>query len=248
MEGQGRWPVMTKPPELGPGDVQIWRVDISPVAETIPPLLDRLSADERERADRFVFERHRFRYIRARAALRALLGWHLRTSPSDVKLGIAPGGKPFLADTGTSLYFNVSHSSDLALIAMTKGGEIGIDLEAVRPRADDWVALARRYFASEEVEELETYSTNERVEAFFRGWTRKEAIVKLLGDGLRMPLDRFIVPLDERAGTPVLLSDGAVLPWHLTPLTPAPAYWGACATYRKPDRVQQRHWQEPIGD
>jgi 4'-phosphopantetheinyl transferase len=248
MEGQGRWPVTTEPPELEAGDVQIWRVDIAPVAQTIPLLLERLSVEERERADRFVFERHRFRYIRARAALRALLGWHLQTPPALVRLGVAPGGKPFLADTNASLYFNVSHSGDLALIAMTKGGEVGIDLEAVRPRADDWVALARRYFASEEVEELESYSTAERVQAFFRGWTRKEAIVKLLGDGLRMPLDRFIVPLDERAVAPVLLSDGAVLPWHLTPLTPAPDYWGACATYRRPDRVLQRHWQEIAND
>lgn len=247
MEQQGlrsgtRWPTLVDPPRLDAGDVQIWKVNIAPLPAEIPRLLPRLTADERERANRFVFDRHRFRYIRARAALRALLGRHLRVPPSDVALTTAPGGKPFLADTSASLYFNVSHSGDLALIALTKGGEIGIDLEAVRPQADDWVALARRYFAGEEVEALESYTAAERVQAFFRGWTRKEAIVKLLGDGLRMPLDRFIVPLDEAALAPVLLSDGGAVPWHLTPLTPAPAYWGACATFRRPDRILLREW------
>jgi hypothetical protein len=61
-----------------------------------------------------------------------------------------------------------------------------------------------------------------------------------------MPLDRFIVPLDEKAVTPVLLSDGGVVPWHLTPLTPAPAYWGACATYRRPERIVLGQWIEEI--
>jgi 4'-phosphopantetheinyl transferase len=237
-----RWPVLTEPPPLGVGDVQIFKVDIAPVPSAISRLLPRLAADEHERANRFVFDRHRFRYIRTRAALRALLGRHLNVSPADVALTTAPGGKPFLADTRASLFFNVSHSGDLALIALTRGGEIGIDLEAVRPRADDWVALARRYFAAEEVEELESYTSADRVQAFFRGWTRKEAIVKLLGDGLRMPLDRFVVPLDETAIAPVRLSDGEMVPWHLTPLTPAPTYWGACATFRRPDRILLRQW------
>jgi 4'-phosphopantetheinyl transferase len=248
LKSDPRWPVSTEPPALAPGDVQIWRVDITPSVTTIPAVLDRLSPDERARADRFVFDRHRFRYIRGRAALRALLGKHLQIPAADVSLRTAPGGKPFLADAPPSLYFNVSHSGDLALIALTTGAEIGIDLEAVRPHADDWVSLARRYFASEEVAALERYSTSERVQAFFRGWTRKEAIVKLLGDGLRMPLDRFIVPLDETAIAPVLLSDGGSVPWHLTPLTPAPAYWGACATYRRPDRLLLRPWAESSDD
>lgn len=240
------WPILSDPPPLAPGEVQIWKVDIRPAAAVIPPLMARLAPDEHERARRFVFDRHRYRYIRARAALRALLGRHLGVPPEAVALRTAPGGKPFLAEAGAPLHFNLSHSGDLALIALTTGGEIGVDLEAVRPRADDWVALARRYFAPEEVEALETYTPSERVQAFFRGWTRKEAIVKLLGDGLRMPLDRFIVPLDEPALAPVLLSDGGVVPWHLTPLTPAPAYWGACATYRRPERVLLRQWDEPI--
>lgn len=242
-----QWPVSTETPALGAGDVQIWRVDIASAAKSVAQLLDRLSPDERARADRFVFDRHRFRYIRTRAALRALLGQHLRMLPAEVPVRTAPGGKPFL-DASTSLYFNVSHSGDLALVAMTTSGEIGIDLEAVRPHPDDWVALARRYFAGEEVAALESYSTPERVQAFFRGWTRKEAIVKLLGDGLRMPLDRFIVPLDETAIAPVLLTDGGMAPWHLTPLIPAPAYWGACATYRRPDRLVLRQWTEPPDD
>lgn len=228
--------------------MQIWRVDIAPVAAAIPPLLARLAPDEHTRAERFVFDRHRFRYIRARAALRGLLAHHLDIAPAEVALRLAPGGKPFLADPGTALHFNISHSGDLALIALTKGSEIGVDLEAVRPRADDWVALARRYFANEEVDALEDYDARERVEAFFRGWTRKEAIVKLLGDGLRVPLDRFVVPLDEAALAPVILSDGAAVPWHLTPLTPAPMYWGACATYRRPDRVVLGQWNESGDD
>jgi 4'-phosphopantetheinyl transferase len=239
-----QWPVMTEPPPLGLGDVQIWKVDITPTPTEIPVLRARLSEEERARADRFVFDRHRFRFIRARAALRALLGRQLDRPPADVALSAAPGGKPFLAETTSSLYFNVSHSGDLALVALTRVGEIGVDLESVRPHPDDWVILARRYFASEEVAALERYSASERVQAFFRVWTRKEAIVKLLGDGLRMPLDRFIVPADEQAMAPVLLSDGDVVPWYLTPLTPAPAYWGACATYRRPDHIMLGQWVE----
>jgi len=180
-----RWPA--------PDDVHVWLVPLRCAAGVVERCDGLLSADERERAERFYFERDRRRYVRARAALRAVLGGYLDSDPRDLAFSYGGHGKPALAGrfAGT-LTFNVSHSEETALVAVGARGEIGVDIEAVR-RLDDRDDLASRMFSAEESSTLRALHEEQRDLAFFTCWTRKEAYVKAVGDGLALPLDGFTV-------------------------------------------------------
>jgi 4'-phosphopantetheinyl transferase len=163
--------------------------------ETLRQVLD---AEERERAARFHFERDRERYIIARGVLRRLLSTYLGTS--QFALTTNKFGKPFLQPPHNTLHFNVSHSRDLALFGFTRMGEIGADVECIRP---DFATqeIANRFFAPDEAATLAQLDESERAGAFFNCWTRKEAYIKARGIGLSLGLSTFAVTLkpDETA-------------------------------------------------
>jgi 4'-phosphopantetheinyl transferase len=124
--------------------------------------------------------------------LRHLLGGLIGVAPADVRFAFGPQGKPRLAPPcdRSGLHFNLSDSGDMALLAWTTGGEIGVDLEQIRPMPDA-LALAQRFFAKDEEAWLRQAPEDERDAAFFRCWTCKEAVVKAMGDGLTAPLQSF---------------------------------------------------------
>lgn len=177
-----------------------------------------LSPDERTRADRFVFEKHRRRFIAARARLRAVLGSFLGTDPRAIAFRYGAKGKPELAapfeDRG--LRFNLSHSEDRALVALAEGRELGADVEAVRA-VRHGPAVARRFFSEEEQRGLAGLHGGAWDEAFFRCWTRKEAVIKAIGDGLSYPLRSFSTVGD------------AVGPWRLHDLDAGRGFQAALA-------------------
>ncbi len=141
-----------------------------------------LSEDERERAARFVFERDRRRFTVARGALRAILGRCLGVDPAAVPLRTAAKGKPEIGER-SDLRFSVSHSEELALYALARGREVGIDVERLRPLPEA-ERIAERYFAPEERAALRAVPPDDRAAAFFRLWTRKEAYAKATGEGV----------------------------------------------------------------
>lgn len=180
--------------------VAIYRVDLNPRPATIARLWRILSAEERARADRLRYDRGPERFIAGRGALRILLGNALGIAPEAVRLRARPNGKPELEGASDSdLRFNLSHSGDLAAIAVAFGREVGIDLERLRPL--DYDGLAERFFAERERSELKRLPADRRMLGFFNCWTRKEAYLKATGEGLSFPLDRFVVSLipDEAA-------------------------------------------------
>jgi 4'-phosphopantetheinyl transferase len=170
---------------------ELWLVDLDAVGEALP---DTLDAEERARAARFVFERDRARFIAAHRALRHVLA--LRTGRSAMTLRFENGsfGKPHLLDA-PGCAFSLSHSAGTALIAMSADGEIGVDVEVLRP-ADDRLALAQRHFTASEQRVLAATDPGLIDAAFLRVWTRKEACVKALGAGLQVPTESFEVGLD----------------------------------------------------
>ena len=117
------------------GEVHVWRVGLDPPGEVVAELRGLLAADEVARAERFHFEQHRRRYTVGRGALRRLLGGYLGIPPDAVRFAYGEREKPRLAEQGAGLplQFNLSNSSELALVAVTVGPEVGVDLEAVRP-------------------------------------------------------------------------------------------------------------------
>ncbi len=190
-----------------------------------------LTDEERDRARRFVFDRDRDRFIGARACLRQLLAARLGTPPDSVELVYGAHGKPALAPgyADTGLRFNVSHCDDLTLYAFSCGREIGIDVEAVRPigDADD---IAARFFSQRENRAYRALEPSDRPLGFFQCWTRKEAFIKALGDGLSYPLDRFDVSLTPGEPAQILRVEdtpGDRCGWRLESWSPAPGFVAA---------------------
>jgi 4'-phosphopantetheinyl transferase len=173
--------------------VDVWPVRIAISEAVTAQLLPLLAPDEAVRAARFSFDHLRHSFILSRGVLRLLLGHYLSIAPSRIQFGYSSKGKPNLA-APLDLKFNVSHSGALAVFAFTIGCEIGIDVEEVRP-LEDMHGIASRFFCSEETMELMSLSIAERERAFFLCWTRKEAYIKAVGDGLSVPLDSFRVTL-----------------------------------------------------
>ncbi|MFN8474511.1 MAG: 4'-phosphopantetheinyl transferase superfamily protein [Anaerolineae bacterium] len=169
---------------LLPGEVHVWRIVLETTRELEPELRDALSADERARANRLVFDGHRARFVATRGWLRSLLGRYLGIDARDVSFTYGSNGKPMLAPAmAWRLEFSVSHAEDLALVALSLEQPVGVDAEPVRT-IPELAELAELVFAPTERAAWEALPAAERNIAFFETWTRKEAVLKGLGDGL----------------------------------------------------------------
>jgi 4'-phosphopantetheinyl transferase len=190
---------------LNEAEVHVWKAPILQEQSTIPPLFALLSADERERSARFVFERDRNRFVASRAILRLIIARYRSMKPAEIVLAYDSYGKPSLSPDQNlnGLSFNLAHSGDRAVYAFARNVQVGIDIEQLRNDLPV-LELAERFFSPRERTALRSLPKDERREAFFRCWTRKEAYLKALGQGLSVPLERFTVSAkpDE---SPILL-------------------------------------------
>ena len=219
---------------LGSSDVHVWQVGLDQSPSQRAFFQNTLDEDERSRADRFYFSRDRERFIVARGVLRVLLGRYLDRSPESLFFTYSTHGKPALAlESGAdAIRFNLSHSHGTALYAVTRGRELGVDLEFIRGDLEA-EQIAERFFSQSEIGALRALPPDLRKNAFFLCWTRKEAYIKARGEGLSMPLDQFDVSLIP--GEPAALlsthpDPDEALSWSLTHLSPAPGYAAALAT------------------
>lgn len=217
---------------LSKDDVHVWRADLDLPDWRLQQLAQTLSSDEQLRAERFYFERDRKHFIAGRGLLRAILGRYLDREPNQLQFSYSSRGKPALVNTNTreTLCFNLSHSSGLALYAVTRSRLIGIDLERVRPMPDA-EKLAERFFCTHEYGVISTLLPEQKQEAFFNAWTRKEAYLKATGDGLA-GLEQVEVSLTPGEPAALLSIQGdrqASSRWSLSQLTPAPGYVAALA-------------------
>jgi 4'-phosphopantetheinyl transferase len=174
--------------------IEVWCVEASAPESVIRQLKSVLSADERERAARFKFERDRNAFIVARGVLRVSLARYLGASPAEVDFVYGPKGKPSLPDS--RIEFNISHTDRVVLLAFSQGCALGVDVECVR-LVQDMMQIARRNFCLDEALELEGLPEEKRQRAFFRCWTRKESYIKATGNGLSTPLSEFRVAFKE---------------------------------------------------
>jgi 4'-phosphopantetheinyl transferase len=188
------WPPQSL--SLPTGEVHIWRIGLEQPDDFLEKFRATLEPDELERASRFHFEKHRRHFIVGRGFLRDVLSRYLKTKPEALRFSYGTYGKPALAGEHeySSLRFNMSHSHNLALLAITEEKQLGIDVEHIRAdfASED---IARRFFSRVEVESFNALATEEQVAAFFRCWTRKEAFIKATGKGLSQSLDSFDVTL-----------------------------------------------------
>lgn len=189
------------PLELSENEVQLWRAGLDTLRSEESRYREVLSAEEASRAERFRFDVDRFRYTASRALLRMILAGYLRTDPKEVTFSYSSKDKPLLsgAFSESDIHFNISHSGEVTLLAFARGLKVGVDVEFAR-RESDLEAIARRFFSAQEQQQLSALPTEERLDAFFRCWTRKEAYIKATGDGLSLPLHQFDVSIAAGSG------------------------------------------------
>lgn len=226
------WTTPHRSSDLARDEAHVWRIDLR-ARSPIEGDLAILSDEERRRARRFRFEIHRDRYVAAHAALRRVLARYLDASPGDIRFRSGPRGKPYLAgaDRRGDVRFNLSDSGDLALCAVTRGREIGVDVERLR-RDAPVLDLARRWLAPSEVAALRALPPPRRTAAFFACWTRKEAYVKAHGGSIIRSLRTFAVSVapEDRAVEVVVHDDpDAARRWTVVSLDVAPGFAGAVA-------------------
>jgi 4'-phosphopantetheinyl transferase len=239
------FPPITDCPQLGAADVHVFVVSL---AQDVDRQWTLLSQDERERAGRYRFAKDRARFIVGRGILRRLLGHYLDRSPEDLRLVYQSSGKPeLLTDVATPpMHFNVSHSEDLILIAVCRDLPIGVDIERVRaiPNMD---AVARLCCCDEELREMRALPSYEKHRGFFNMWTRKEAVIKALGIGVKISFQELRVSLLPYQ-PPLVLSIGGnqevAKTWTLRAVDPAPDYIAALAVCSGGIGVPRCHWME----
>jgi 4'-phosphopantetheinyl transferase len=204
-----------------PGVVDLWVFPLS-----LEPADHRvLAPDEAARAGRFHFQRDRDRYVSGRARLRHILGRYLAIPAAGLVFHYGAEGKPALDGP---VFFNLSHSADLAALAVAPF-EVGIDVECLRQIEED---IACRYFARDEVTRLNDLPPEQRNRAFFTGWTRKEAFIKTRGAGLSLPLDAFSVSFGPQEAPRLLWTQGDTAEpdrWQFHHFEPCAAAIGAVA-------------------
>lgn len=220
------WKLGPDVPVIWPNEVHVWRAKLeTPWSWAFD---EALTLDDRARAHRFRFESDRRRFCVARASLRLILSRYLKTKPHRLQIESGEYGKPYFADAKATqgLRFNLSHSNQLALIAVSRDREVGVDVEYMRP---DFVTeeVAAHFFSPAEVEEFRAVPRELRIQSFFNCWTRKEAYIKARGEGLYCPLDQFEVSLAPGAPAALLnsrVAAGEVDRWRLENLSPANGY------------------------
>ena len=216
---------------LESGEVHVWRLRLGATPAGLASLRDLLDDAERQRADRFVFGVHRDRYVVAHGLLRRLVSRYTGASAAGLAFVGEARAKPRLSRR-PSLRFSLSHSGDLGLVALAWNREVGVDVEAIRP-LDDLEGLAETCFSPAEKAEFKALPEASRLRAFFEGWTRKEAFLKAIGDGLSRPLSSVEVTL--RPGEPARLlrvewDQTLCSRYALWVLSPADGFAGALAT------------------
>jgi 4'-phosphopantetheinyl transferase len=222
--------------------IDIWLFDLDKDSTS---LVETLDDEERSRASRFVFPVDARRYAAAHGYLRTVLANYLQCPPASITFERGRWGKPALpAAIAKSLSFNLAHSGGLALLAVGLSGSLGVDLELARPFAN-WREVAVSAFAPGEITSLDTQSEDVQLDGFFATWTRKEAIVKMWGQGLSADLKAFEVPTNPHCSNELLKlaqhgrTSESVRLWTFKP---ARDFWAALAAPLSTD-VELRFWR-----
>jgi 4'-phosphopantetheinyl transferase len=190
-------------------EIHIWRVGLERQENAIKRFERLLSSDERLRSGQFHFEHLRQRYIITHGALRVILAGYCGRPPEALQFGHGRFGKPFLVDPPGVLEFNISHSDDLSLIAVTAGQSVGIDVEKVR-QLQSLDLILNRYFSVEERRYIDSTPEPKQTQAFFTLWTRREAVAKALSLNLEAALMKIQVPLYPFGGKIVVSHFGGI--------------------------------------
>ena len=221
--------------------VDIWRKPLDGAPEDLETLVQALAADEQKRARRFKFDRHRRRFVVARATLRRILARYLDRSPASLRFAYRDEGKPYLVSTPKERvpFFSVSHSNELAVYAISGHSQVGVDVERRQGRLNR-ERLAQRFFSAAEYRFLMSLSADQQDLAFYAFWTVKEAWLKATGKGLAGLSQAIIDPLPSPSASDWLDRVGirGADGWRTFRFEPYPSYTGALVCAAGPTVIE----------
>lgn len=227
--------------------VDIWRIGPAERDTELHCCYEVLSVDEILRARRFHFDKHRRAFIMTRGTMRQILSLYTNITPADLSFRYGRRGKPRLSNEVNNyldIRFSISHSGNLSLLAVTRGLEIGVDVEAMNPKLP-LEEIAKRFFSANENRKLWQLPLALQAECFFSCWTRKEAYLKALGEGLAVPLDSFDVafgPGVRAALLEVRTNNSEASRWSMYNVAVAKGYKAALVVEGKNHKLHQRQW------
>jgi 4'-phosphopantetheinyl transferase len=226
---------------IGPGEVHLWRSSL----RSSDAQVSYLSDDELARADAYYFEKDRVRFVAARRILREILGRYLNVPPNKVEFSYGAHGKPALANN-RHLKFNLSHSTDVALIAVARGVEIGVDVESSTMLAEQG-SIAERFMSENEYRLLGSMPREQRSAAILTTWVRKEAVAKGRGDGLGAHLATIETrPGEPATATPVVTGTASQGRWFVSDVPMGADMAGAMAASRSDLVVQVADYTDSV--
>jgi 4'-phosphopantetheinyl transferase len=233
---------------LKDNEVHVWCCSLVLNSNILTKLRLILSADELERANRFHFQKDRCRFIAGRGILRSIIAEYLQNRPKEIVFTYNTRGKPSIANMfgDSEINFNLSHSHGLAAYAFTRRRGVGIDIERVRSNLS-FERIAKRFFTTEEFQELSSLAQDEFIEGFFKLWTHKEAYIKAKGTGLSIPLNRFAVTINSDQtvrSKEIGINPDEECGWSFHSLTPEPGYVGALVVEGTNVRIKYWMWSD----
>lgn len=234
--------------KLEQNDVHIWRAHLDWPKDKFDAAFQLLSEEEQARAERFVIEQHRDRYIASHAVLHQILSLYVNCPPEKLQFQQNDHGKPYIANLplGLNLQFNMSDSHDYALYGLRLDDEVGVDLEYMKSkiRAEE---IAKRFFSPDEYRALLDLPPSERLEGFYRCWSRKEAYIKAIGQGLSFNLSRFSVSLKPDGLNCLLEVDGSAelaRQWRLGSVSAPEHFQAALAVEGEVRKIKNFDWSK----
>ncbi len=204
--------------KLSKNNIHIWKIDLDKIPYPIDKYISLLNQEEKNHANKYHMSNKRKSYILTRITLKLLLYYYI----NNTILLKNKYGKLYIKNN--NLYFNISHSKNMSVLAFSKDYELGIDIENIKC-ANDFIDISRKYFTKREKLWIETLPKNKQLEGFLFCWVRKEAYSKALGLGLNIPFDSFHVI--SKKNQEISNNSFQIKKWFLYPLEISTQYLGA---------------------
>ena len=233
---------------LGTNDVHLWRIHLASSHSSLEGKRDSpeswLSSHEKERANRLVHKSHAHRFRRTHSELRAILSQYLNVSPSKIEFCITEQGKPSISSPNASIQFNLSHSGDYSLVAITQQVSVGIDIERKR-NVRNLTAIAEKFFMPQEYKSLLQLDEESQKNHFFRLWTLKESFLKALGATLKRPLDHIEIDFNTNEEPSIRKTRCETIPmeqWSIHSIVLPDGYYAALSIALPKPHIHYYHW------